>query len=72
MDTKTLLTTGEYEQLPEQEGKIFELNEGELTVMSPVYFYHPGIDATILSENEVLEDEKLLPGLCRPIRELFA
>lgn len=35
MLTKTLLTLEQFEQLPVQEGKILELDEGEISVMSP-------------------------------------
>jgi Uma2 family endonuclease len=34
MGTKTLLTFEQFEQLPPEEGKLFELDEGELIVMS--------------------------------------
>ncbi|MGH2509282.1 MAG: Uma2 family endonuclease, partial [Ktedonobacteraceae bacterium] len=35
MGTKELLTLEQFEQLPVQEDKVFELDEGELRVMSP-------------------------------------
>ncbi len=35
METKTPLPLEQFEQLPVQEGKLFELDEGELSVMSP-------------------------------------
>jgi len=34
MGTKTLLTFEQFDQLPPEEGKLFELDEGELLVMS--------------------------------------
>ena len=34
MGTKTLLTLEQFDQLPVQEGKLLELDEGELSVMS--------------------------------------
>jgi Uma2 family endonuclease len=34
MATKTLLTTEQFDQLPEKEGVLYELNEGELVVMT--------------------------------------
>ena len=35
METKTLLTLEQFDQLPEEEGVYYELDEGELIVMSP-------------------------------------
>jgi Uma2 family endonuclease len=36
-----------------------------------VYIYRQGAATNILTEDEVLEDEKLLPGFSLPIRHLF-
>jgi Uma2 family endonuclease len=50
MATKTQLTIEQFEQLPEEEGKNFELDEGELKVMSPAMPRHDLVKANVTVE----------------------
>jgi Uma2 family endonuclease len=47
MATKTLLTVEQFGQLPEEEGKKFELDEGELRIMCPAMPRHDLVKSTI-------------------------
>jgi Uma2 family endonuclease len=50
MATRTLLTIEQFEHLPEEEGKKFELDEGELKVMCPAMPRHDRVQTRISSE----------------------
>lgn len=54
MATKTLLTIDEFEQLPVEEGKKLELDEGELRVMSPAMPRHDRVKTRTAYELEDL------------------